>query len=96
MNLYEIATNYRQLIDMLSGDEEIPESQINDILSANDDAFNIKISQVCAVIKSMRAEADANKAIVKRHDKRADALDNGADRLEQWLIWTFRSWNGRA
>lgn len=86
MNLYEIATHYRQLIDMLSGDDEIPQDQIDDMLAANSDVLNIKAANVCAVIKTMRAEAKAHADIAKSHQMRGKRLDDGADRLEQWLI----------
>ena len=91
MNLFEIATHYRQLIDMLSGDDEIQQDQIDDMLAANGDVLNIKVANVCAVIKTMRATAKAHKDIAKYHNEKGDHLDSGADRLEQWAATCLKA-----
>jgi hypothetical protein len=87
MNLYEIATHYRQLIEMLSGDDEIPQEQIDDMLAANNDALNIKVANVIAVIKTMSAEAAAHRDIANGHLAKAEKLEKAADRLKDgWLL----------
>jgi hypothetical protein len=86
MNLYSMTQQDRELYDLLSGDDEIPQDQLYEILQASEDAIHLKAARVVAVIKTLQADADAHKAIADHHAKKASQASRQGDRLRDYLL----------
>jgi hypothetical protein len=86
MNLYTMTQQDRELYELLSGDDEIPQDQLCEILQASEDAIHLKAARVVAVIKTLQADADAHKAIADHHAKKAAQASRQGDRLRDYLL----------
>jgi hypothetical protein len=86
MNLYTLTAQDQELYNLLSGDDEIPEEQLYEILQASEDAIHIKAARVVAVIKTLKADSDAHAEIAAKHSKKAKTADNACTRLSDYLL----------
>lgn len=86
MNLYTLTEQDQELYNLLSGDDEIPEDQLYEILQASEDAIHIKAARVVAVIKTLKADSDAHAEIAAKHSKKAKTADNACTRLSDYLL----------
>lgn len=87
--LYELSTQYQQLIDLISNsDEERPE--FTDTLEAIEGAIEDKLENTAKVIRAIEAEANAVKIEEERLKKRRQALQGNADRLKDYIFQTMQ------
>lgn len=86
MNLYTLTQQDQDLYNLLSGDDEIPDEQLYEILQSSEDAIHIKAARVVAVIKTLEADSQAHKDIAARHAKKAQTASNAQDRLRAYLL----------
>lgn len=86
MNLYQLTAQDQELYNLLSGDDEIPEDQLYEMLQASEDAIHIKAARVVAVIKTLKADSDAHAEIAAKHSKKAKTADNACTRLSDYLL----------
>lgn len=84
MNLYEISSNYRALLEAIeSGD--IPEDAVADTLEAAGGELDAKIENVACYIKNLAAESDALKAEADKLTERRKAKQAHVGRLRRYL-----------
>jgi len=86
MNLYQLTAQDQELYDLLSGDEEIPEEQLYEILQSSEDAIHVKAARVVAMIKTFKADSQAHGDIAAHHAKKSKTADNAAGRLSDYLL----------
>ncbi len=86
MNLYQLTQQDAELYELLSGDEEIPEEQLYEILQSSEDAISVKAARVVAMIKTFKADGAAHDEIAKHHAKKAKTASNNAERLSNYLL----------
>jgi hypothetical protein len=78
--LYEIAGNYRALLDL-----DIPEEQLADTLELVEGEFKDKGRQIGFVLESMAADQDALQAHLDKVKARLDAVKARQKRLKDYL-----------
>jgi hypothetical protein len=78
--LYEIASNYRALLDL-----DIPEEQLVDTLELVKDEFKDKAKHIGFVLESMAADQDALQAHLDKVKARLDAVKSRQKRLKDYL-----------
>lgn len=86
-NLYELETNYKNLLQVLeySDDEtlnEIVEKSLNEL----QDELNKKAENIIKYSRNLRAEAGALKCEAKRLSDKQKSLEKRADSLERYLF----------
>ena len=86
-NLYELETNYKNLLQVLeySTDEslnEIVEKSLNEL----QDELNKKAENIIKYSRNLRAEAGALKCEAKRLSDKQKSLEKRADSLERYLF----------
>ena len=86
MNLYTLTQQDQDLYNLLSGDDEIPDEQLYEILQSSEDAIHVKAARVVAMIKTFKADATAHDDIAKHHAKKAQTAGNAATRLSDYLL----------
>lgn len=83
-NFFELANEYRELLVMLQGEDDIPQEQIDGILESSKEMFEIKAANVAAVIKQLEMDADALKEIANGYYKRQKSYERKAELLRGW------------
>ncbi|MGI5872837.1 MAG: siphovirus Gp157 family protein [Bacillota bacterium] len=83
--LYEIAENYRELLEAIDAGE-IPEEAIADTLEGAGGELNAKLDAVTTFIKTLRAESDAIKTQADALTERRKAKESKADRLTEYIL----------
>jgi len=87
MNLYQLTQNYNQALDFLTDpDNEIDLQTTIDTMESLEGELNDKLLNVGRFIASIEAEAEAINAISKRQNDRANALENKAGWLRNYLM----------
>jgi hypothetical protein len=90
-NFYELGTQYKQLLEMMQGEEDIPEDQIADILSASAEVLDHKASAVAAIIKQLEHDAGIHKDIADKHYDKAKRTLNRAEKLREWAVTSMKA-----
>ena len=87
MKLYELAENYKEVATMMEHAEMGSEdwNMIQDTLEAIDGEFDIKVQNICALVKEYKYNVEMVKAEKKRLDEVARGYDNKAQWLESYL-----------
>ena len=87
MKLYELAENYKEVSTMLEQVEMGSEDwqMIQDTLEAIDGEFDIKVQNICALVKEYKYNIEVVKAEKKRLDEVAKGYENKATWLESYL-----------
>lgn len=87
MKLYELAENYKEIATMMEqvevGSEDF--QMIQDTLEAIDGEFDVKVQNICALVKEYKYNVEMVKAEKKRLDEVARGYDNKAQWLESYL-----------
>lgn len=83
-NFFELANEYRELLLMLQGDEDIPQDQLEGMLDSSREIFEIKAANVAAVIKQLEMDASALKEITDKYYKRQRSYERKAELLRGW------------
>lgn len=87
MKLYELAENYQEVATMMDQVEIGSEDwqTIQDTLEAIDSEFDIKVQNICALVKEYKYNVEMVKAEKKRLDEVAKGYENKATWLESYL-----------
>lgn len=87
MKLYELAENYQEVATMMDQVEIGSEDwqTIQDTLEAIDGEFDVKVQNICALVKEYKYNVEMVKAEKKRLDEVARGYDNKATWLESYL-----------
>ncbi len=87
MKLYELAENYKELASMMEQVEIGSEDwqMIQDTLEAIDGEFDVKVQNICALVKEYKYNIEVVKAEKKRLDEVAKGYENKATWLESYL-----------
>ena len=87
MKLYELAENYQEVATMMDQVEIGSEDwqTIQDTLEAIDGEFDIKVQNICALVKEYKYNVEMVKAEKKRLDEVAKGYENKATWLESYL-----------
>lgn len=87
MKLYELAENYQEVASMMEQVEMGSEDwqTIQDTLEAIDGEFDVKVQNICALVKEYKYNVEMVKAEKKRLDEVARGYDNKATWLESYL-----------
>lgn len=85
MNLYEIATQYRQDADNLATLDLDDETLANTLEGLGHD-LEEKATNCVAVIKNLEALADAIKVAEAQMEERRNAIENRAERVKEWVL----------
>jgi outer membrane murein-binding lipoprotein Lpp len=88
MKLYEIAADYKRLLQMIE-DGEIPEEAIKDTLESITSILEDKVDNIACLIKNINAEVEAIKAEEKALAERRKAKENHVERLKDYLTETL-------
>lgn len=87
MKLYELAENYQEVATMMEqvdvGSEDW--QMIQDTLEAIDGEFDVKVQNICALVKEYKYNVEMVKAEKKRLDEVAKGYENKAQWLESYL-----------
>lgn len=86
MNLYTLTVQDQELYNLLSGEDDIPEEQLYELLQSSEDAIHVKAARVVAMIKTLKADSDAHSAIAAKHSAKAKTADKAATRLSDYLL----------
>jgi len=86
MNLYTLTQQDRELYELLSGEDDIPEAQLYELLQSSEDAIHVKAARVVAMIKTFKADSDAHSAIAAKHSAKEKTADKAATRLSDYLL----------
>lgn len=81
-NLYEIANEYRALLESL--DEELTEQDVEQ-LNALDDSFSNKAIAVASFIKNLEADANAIREAITSMGVRLRSIQNKKENLKEYL-----------
>lgn len=84
MKLYELAMNYRALMEAIDNDE-LPEEAIADTLEAVTGEIEDKADNIACMLKSLDAEIVAIKAEETRLAERRKAKESAKERIKQYL-----------
>lgn len=90
MNLYEINTEYLQIVEALeeSGGELTPE--IEKIMEENDSDFKSKVENYVKIIRNFEGHSNSLKEEIDRLKKLKKIKDNSIDRLKENLADGFK------
>lgn len=88
MKLYELSTQYKQLVDMLEQAQDNIETleAIHDTLDAITDNIEIKADNIAKVMQQLKAEKEMIDAESKRLADRAAKLQKQHDQLKAYLF----------
>ncbi|WP_129598576.1 siphovirus Gp157 family protein [Anaerophilus nitritogenes] len=84
MKLYELTSNYTNLLELLEN-PEIPQEIVLESLEEIKEDFNIKAENVCKVMKSIELEAKGIKEEEKRLSDRRKVLESRVSNLKEYL-----------
>ncbi|OFN55971.1 hypothetical protein HMPREF2552_04510 [Staphylococcus sp. HMSC062E10] len=82
-NLFELSTNYQQIYNLISEQEN--ELILKDTLASINDALENKADSYVAIIKSLKADNKAIDEEIKRLRQRKSSNENGIKRLKESL-----------
>jgi len=86
MRLYELATQYQEILDAIEdADGELSEEQLAELLEV-EDGFKSKLESIGKLIKSVAADVEAIKAERKRLADRQGTLDRKTEWLKHYLL----------
>ena len=85
MNLYELNSEFKNLINRLENAEPEEEAAILDHLSEIGIERDDKIENACLYIKNLDAMAESIKAEEKKLSERRKALENRSESMRNWL-----------
>lgn len=85
MNLYEMATNYRDLANR----EDLDPATISDTLDALADSMNVKVDNIASWIDRNRADIEFTKGRIKELREEKQRLENLNQRLNGYLADTL-------
>ena len=88
MKLYEIAADYRELLEAIEAGE-IPEESIEDTLESITTVLEDKADNIACFIKNLTAEVDAIKAEEQKLAKRRKAKERQIVRVTNYLANTL-------
>ena len=88
MKLYELAQNYKNILDLLD-DSTISQEEITAALTGLEETFDIKAENIAKLIKSLEADIIGLKTEEKRLSDRRKALDNRVSNLKEYLTSTM-------
>lgn len=80
MNLYELTTNYQNLLNFISDGNE----GFEDTLESLNDAIEVKVENIAKVVKSLEAEVTGYKTEEKRLSDRRKSIENNIKRLKTY------------
>lgn len=86
MNLYEMKTEYLQVLDALVSDESLTTQVIEDTLLPYKDEVEAKIENVALYIKNLEAEQEAINKVEQELSIRSDRIANKIACLQQYLM----------
>lgn len=93
MNLYELATNYQELLDLLetvdTNNEEYSEAMLN-TLESLDDAIDDKAEGIVHVLQSLKYSEGIVEEEIKRLQAKKKALANNQRSLKDYLTDTMK------
>ncbi|MCR8994720.1 siphovirus Gp157 family protein [Brevibacillus laterosporus] len=92
MKLYELAGNYRQIVDMVENGE-LDFEAIKEVLESYEDALEVKVENIVKLMKSIEGEIDMFKGEEKRINERRKTLENRLDGLEKYLFSVLKANN---
>jgi len=90
MKLYELTSNYQNLLDLMD-DETIPQEEITKALNGLEGEFDLKAENIAKLIKSMDADVKGLKDEEKRLANRRKALENRCISLKGYLSDSMRA-----
>jgi hypothetical protein len=85
MKLYELSTQYAQLVDMLQSADEEMQVAITDTLDAIADSIEVKAESIAKMMQQIKAEKDVIDAEIDRLSERSSKLKKQAESLKQYL-----------
>lgn len=85
MKLYELSTNYAQLVDIMSQSDEDQAESLRDTLEAIEDEIEIKADQIARIMMELEAEANVLICESNRLLERADKLKKNHANLKSYL-----------
>ena len=88
MKLYEIAADYRELLEAIEAGE-IPEEAIADTLESITSVLEDKVDNIACFIKNLTAEVDAIKAEEQKLAKRRKTKERQIARVTDYLANTL-------
>lgn len=91
MKLYELSTQYAQLVDMMEaaqveGSEQLDAEILRDTLDAIEEAFEAKADNIARIMAQLTATEEAIKAEVKRLSERAAIIGKQRESLKGYLF----------
>ena len=86
MKLYEIASEYMDMMELLVDCEESDETLVLDTLEGIEGEFNYKVENLCKILKELEAEAEKFKAEANRLATRAKTLNNRVDSIKSYIF----------
>lgn len=96
MKLYELSTQYKQLVDMLeNANEDMLElvETINDTLDSITDSIEVKADSIAKMIRELEAEKEMVDSEVKRLADRSNKLEKQKDQLKAYLFQNMQTAN---
>lgn len=84
MNLYDIADNYRELLEKIE-DDKIPSEAIGDTIEAIEGEFSNKVDNIACMIKEMTYKAEALKQESAILTERKNTILNKIEALKDYL-----------
>ena len=85
MNLYDLATEYRQAADKLA-DLDLDEQTLTDTLEAISGDLETKATNTTMLVRNLESSAAAIKEAEASMAARRKALENRAARIKDWLL----------
>ncbi|MEX2964702.1 siphovirus Gp157 family protein [Microbulbifer sp. TYP-18] len=85
MNLYQIAEEHRQALDLLNSMEDLDQQIIEDSMSALNDQLENKVINCAKYLKGIEAEANAIKEAERGMAVRRRALENRAASFKEYI-----------
>jgi len=86
MKLYELSTQYAQLVDMLEQVEEDMQEALKDTLDSIADSIEVKADSIAKMIRQLEAEKEMIDAECKRLADRGAKLSKQKDQLKAYLF----------
>lgn len=90
MKLYEIAQNYKNLLELLD-DETIPAEVVAQALQEVGDELEVKADNVVKFIKTLEHEVEAYKAEEKRLATNRKAIETKIETMKAYLLTNMQS-----
>lgn len=85
LTLYEIAAEYRQMVEVLM-DTQLDPQAIEDTIEAESFPLQVKAQNVAYAIRNLEATAEAIKAAEKQMAERRKAIENRAQHVKDYLL----------